>query len=333
MVVIFNAIRIATRHECHLWRGRLCPKLRELWVEMIKGSDPTDHDVWLWMDGDEQWLRKKFPRYLVRRSFTGADHKGDWLDAHSALRRRIHRPRNNAGQLAERIRNATPEQRVAAICWLTCNSSRVRALAIELGHTPRGMFGPGEIVEDYREEVVAIRDLWKAFPENTAAWKEAAKKLEQNRCTCLKWAMQSVRCWFNMLTWLDGKPPTLEAIGGSHGCTRCQGWCVLRFTLSLYSDDDSEGRSYAMTSLDTSLRAQTTQRSRYGTPYVSVLFGMTVSILMRPNWPHIFPNWRVRAQDNRWNSGCVLHSRHLTKKISHISLVSMNTTQAYSDNM
>ena len=237
MAVIFNAIRIGTQHECHLWGIRLCPKLRELWLEMIEGSDPTD-DVWLWMDGDEQWLQKKCCQALVERFFTGADHKGDWLDAHSALRRRIHRPRNNVSQLAERIRNATPEQRVAAICWLTCNSSRVKALTIELGHTPWGMFGPDEIVKYFRGEVLAICNLWKAFPENNAAWEEAAKKLEEDKCTCLKtWTHteQRVRWWFNMLTWLDGKPPTLEAIEGrSASCSRCQSWCVSHFASGLF---------------------------------------------------------------------------------------------------
>ena len=232
MTVIFNAIRIGTRHECHRWRRRLCPKLRELWLEMIEGSDPTD-DIWLWMDGDEQWLKRQFHQNLGWWSFTGAINKADWPDAHSALRRRIHRPRNNAGQLAERIRNATPEQRVAAICWLICNSSRVKALAIGLGQTPWVMFGPGEIVEDYRWEVGIISSLWEAFPENTAAWERSVMKLEEDGCTCLNWTIQSLRPWFNMLTWLDGKPPTFEAIGGLYCCTHCQSWCVpIRFASS-----------------------------------------------------------------------------------------------------
>ena len=237
MAVIFNAIRIGTQHKCHLFGRRLCPKLRELWVKMIEEGGPTDHDVWLWVDGDEEWLRERFCRDLVKRSFTGVDHKNDWIDAHSALHHRIHRPRNNAGQLAERIRNATPEQRLAAICWLTYNSSRVKALTIELGHTPWGMFGLHAIVGDYSYEVETICNLWKAFPENTAAWEEAAKKLEEDKCTCLKSTRteQHIRCWFNMLTWLDGKPPTLEAIKGcSYGCSRCQSWCVPRFVLSLF---------------------------------------------------------------------------------------------------
>ena len=236
MAVIFNAIRIGTQHECHLRGIRLCPKLRELWLVMIEGSDLPD-DMWLWVDGDEQWLRKKFCEELVGCSFTGADHKGDWLDAHLALRRRVHRPRNMAGQLAERIRNATPEQRLAAICWHTYNSGRVKALAIELGHIPWGIFGPSEIMDDFREEVVTIRDLWEVFPENNAAWEEAAKKLEEGGCTCLKISTdteQRVRCWFNMLMWLDGKPPTLEAIGSWTSCMRCQCWCVSRFTSGFF---------------------------------------------------------------------------------------------------
>ena len=203
---------------------------------MIEGSDPTN-DMWLWMDGDEQWLQQEFCQTLVKCSFTGEDHKGDWLDAHLALRRRIGRRRNNTGYLAQRIRNATPEQRVAAICWLTCNSSRVKALAIELGHTPWGVFGPGEIVQDRRVEVSAICGLWKAFPKSTAAWDEAAKKLEEDGCTCLKKSKHDdIQRWFNMLTWLNGKYPTLEAINGHRysSCTRCQSWCVVCFCFEFF---------------------------------------------------------------------------------------------------
>ena len=236
MAVVFNAIHVATRHECHRWRERLCPKLRELWLKMIEGSDATD-DVWLWMDGDEWWLRRTFGRWQQKNPFTETINQGEWLDAHSALRRRIHRPRNNIGQHAERIRNATPEQRLIAICWLTCNSGRVKALAIKLGRTPLGMFGPGEIVRNYRAEVVTILSFWEAFPENTAAWEEAAKKLEEDKCTCLdiSYSKYHVRSWFDMLTWLDGKPPTLEAIEGRFAsCSRCQSWCVSRFASGLF---------------------------------------------------------------------------------------------------
>ena len=131
--------------------------------------------------GDEEWLRKHLGRSLVEDSFIGEDHKVVWIDAHSALRRRTsNRPRNNAGQLAERVRDATRKQRLAAIFWLTWNSSRVKALAIELGRIPWGMFRPGELVDDYRPEVSKICHLWKAFPKDSAAWDEATKKLRED---------------------------------------------------------------------------------------------------------------------------------------------------------
>ena len=161
MAAIFKVIHIATQHKCHLWRGRLCPKLRELWLEMIEGSDPTDHDVWLWMVGDEQWLRKRFCRRLVECSFSGANHQGDWIDAQSALCRRIHRPHNNAGHPVERIRNATREQRLAAICWLTFNSSRVKALTVELGHTPCPHISVDLVGMDAFTNITADKNLTK----------------------------------------------------------------------------------------------------------------------------------------------------------------------------
>ena len=129
--------------------------------------------------GDEEWLQKHLGRSLVEDSFIGEDHKVDWIDAHSALRRRTsNRPRNNAGQFAERVRDATRKRRLAAIFWLTWNSSRVKALAIELGRIPWGMFRPGELVDDYRPEVSKICHLWKAFPKDSAAW--AGTKLRRN---------------------------------------------------------------------------------------------------------------------------------------------------------
>ena len=234
MAIIFNAIRTATRHDCHLWRKHLCPKLRKLWLEMIQGSDPTD-DIWLWMDGDEQWLREKFGQWLIECSFTGPDHEADWFDAHWALRHRIDRLHNNASHSAEQIRNATREQRLAAICWLTWNSGRVKALAIELGCTPMGMFGPGEIVESCRLEIRTIRELWGAFPqENTAVWEDAMKKLEEAGCTCLEetWTDECLQPWFNMLTWLEERPPTLEVIR-AYDCTRCQFWYASHFSSHL----------------------------------------------------------------------------------------------------
>ncbi|KAL4072412.1 hypothetical protein V8B97DRAFT_1917194 [Scleroderma yunnanense] len=158
--VIYCAIRTATDHWCHLGYGRMCPKLRELWIRMIEGDDPTDY-VWLWVDGDEGYLRKQRPHWN------------------------------------ERIRNATPEQRLAAIAWITYNSKAVRDLTIQLGRTPK------------------VSDAWEA----------AGTRLRADGCTCMpedQWIELNIRSWFNMLTWLDGKPPIIEAIGFVHMDYRIQ---------------------------------------------------------------------------------------------------------------
>ena len=69
------------------------------------------------------------------------------------------------------------------------------------------------------------------------AWEVAATKLKVDGCACLKqkWIQRRLRSWFNMLSWLDGKPPTMEVIG-YYSCMRCESWCVQHFTSSPYSD-------------------------------------------------------------------------------------------------
>ena len=51
IAVILGAILGGTRY----WLFH--PKVMELWIRMIEGNDLTD-DVWLWMDGDKEWLRE-----------------------------------------------------------------------------------------------------------------------------------------------------------------------------------------------------------------------------------------------------------------------------------
>ena len=230
IAVVLRAILGGTRH----WR--LHPKARELWIRMIEGNDLTD-DVWLWMDRDEVWLREHLgPDFLAYCEIP----KGDWVDAQSALRRRINQsrhPRSHVGNPRnERIHNATPKQRLAAIFWLTFNSNHIKDLAIELGHTPQGMFKLSDMVSGID---FAICGSWDAFPEDSAAWEVVVTKLTKDGCTCLQeqeWLARRLRCWFNMSSWLDGKPPTMEAIG-HYSCTRCRSWCVQHFTSSPYFDE------------------------------------------------------------------------------------------------
>ena len=231
ILVILKAIVRGTRQH---WL--LHPKVRELWIRMIEGNDLTD-DVWLWMDGDEEWLREYLGPDRNPSWFHCRNLKSNCADAQSALRRRINQSRhlrNNAGNLRrERIRNATREQRLAAIFWLTFNSDHVKYLAIALGRTPQGMFGLHCMASIIRG---AIRSSWDAFPQGSTAWEVAATKLKEDGCTCLKRTEESLRPWFNMLSWLDGKPPTMEVIGW-YSCTRCESWCVQCCASSSYSDE------------------------------------------------------------------------------------------------
>lgn len=88
----------------------------------------------------------------------------------SALRRRINRPKylhTKAGNpVSERIRNATPKQRFAAIYWLVFNSDRTRELATELGCTPEGVFNLFHMASNISR---AIFNSWNDFPQDSVA--------------------------------------------------------------------------------------------------------------------------------------------------------------------
>ncbi|KAL4072426.1 hypothetical protein V8B97DRAFT_1844741, partial [Scleroderma yunnanense] len=229
MSIIFLAIHGATNHCCHLRWTCICPKIRELWIRMIEGDDPTE-DIWLWVDGDEEWIRKQdLPNFFQQE--VDVINKSDWTDAQSALRHRISQKghsRNKGGNHTrqhtsrnERIRNTTPGQRLAAIVWLISNSKVVRDLTIELGRIPQQVYQ----LADGMDWIIC--QSWRAFPQ-VSAWEEAVTRLRVDGCICMqeiKWIEPSLRSWFNMLTWLDGKPPIMVInIGWHPRCTRCRSW-------------------------------------------------------------------------------------------------------------
>ncbi|KAI6001452.1 hypothetical protein EDD15DRAFT_1680960 [Pisolithus albus] len=111
--------------KCYSCSGR-----QELWLRMIEGNDDDD-DLWLWVDGDEEWLTKQ------DRHYWGYIDPTDWLSARSALSRRISRKRCPplTGR-NEKVRNARPEQRICAIAWLIANSKGVADLFAAHGRTP-----------------------------------------------------------------------------------------------------------------------------------------------------------------------------------------------------
>ncbi|KAI6027211.1 hypothetical protein EDC04DRAFT_165727 [Pisolithus marmoratus] len=153
-----------------------CPKVRELWLQIVEGL--VDDDVWLWADGDEEWLRGNQGLCWG----IGLPRDG-WADAQSALRRRIaeqryptvtgiHEKRN------ERIRNATPAQRICAIAWLIASSKGVAELFAFHGRTPPTFRTPkiASILSNI------IGKCWDAFPSQSSSWENALVKSKEDGC-------------------------------------------------------------------------------------------------------------------------------------------------------
>ena len=236
LAVILGAINAAIDHCCCLDEIRLCPKLQELWIRMIEEDDPAE-DVWLWADGDEEWLQNSgLATAFFKNWYYYSIRKGEWVDAQSALRRRINWPKylhTKAGNPAsERIRNATPKQRFAAIYWLVFNSNRTRELAVELGCTPEGVLNLFYTASRISH---VISNSWDEFPQDSVPWEVATTELQADGCTCLlqEGSGQHLRSWFNMLSWLDGKPPIMEDIG-LIGCMRCRSLSLMLQSKSLF---------------------------------------------------------------------------------------------------
>ncbi|KIJ05163.1 hypothetical protein PAXINDRAFT_21557 [Paxillus involutus ATCC 200175] len=135
-------------HEC----GSRCPKVRDVWLRMIEGDGSGD-DVWLWVDGDEEWIRRNASEWF----FPPKLEEEDWVAAQSALGRRLDRTRLTSSPASPKtanltlenqrtnacLREATPAQRVAAMYWLIQTSTRKEELDFQLGLSSRWKFSLG----------------------------------------------------------------------------------------------------------------------------------------------------------------------------------------------
>ncbi|KAI6097193.1 hypothetical protein F5141DRAFT_1220199 [Pisolithus sp. B1] len=194
-----------------------CPRRREVWLSIIEGN--ADDDLWLWADGDTDWLakhEKPYSRWLD---------PDDWLDAQSALRRRVTLQRYPpATARNEKVRSATPEQRVSAIAWLIASSKAVVELFASHGRTPPTFRTP---------EIACTLDgiigqHWHAFPSQTDAWENVLRKSEEDGCICSLADCRGMRQWFDMMVWLeDDIPPNLEV--GNKPCVRCRSLLKSRY--------------------------------------------------------------------------------------------------------
>ncbi|KAI5986568.1 hypothetical protein EDC04DRAFT_1540002 [Pisolithus marmoratus] len=204
-----------------------CPKARELWLRILEGK--TDDDVWLWVEGDEEWLRENpVPYRETTRMNAWSLSESDLVDAQSALRCRVAKQRyptvtGRHGSRNERVYNATPAQRVCAIAWIIAGSRGVGELFASHGRTPP-TFRPPRIA-DILSHIVG--ECWDAFSAQTSTWDNALAKSKEDGCICSPVASRGMKQWFNMMVWLEDTPPTLEV--GYKPCARCRSLLESRY--------------------------------------------------------------------------------------------------------
>ncbi|KAI6027242.1 hypothetical protein EDC04DRAFT_166878 [Pisolithus marmoratus] len=200
---------------------------KHLRLQIIEGL--VDDDVWLWVDGDEAWVReKRMPFWMRPKELSGSE----WADAQSALRRRIAQQRyptvtGSHGSRNERMHSATPKQRVCTIAWLIVNSKGVAELFASHGRTPPTFRTPriASILSNI------IGKYWDAFPSHNSAWENALAEAERVGCICSPADCRGMRQWFNMMVWLEGISPALEV--GYKSCVRCRSIYVQLKTFAL----------------------------------------------------------------------------------------------------
>ncbi|KAI6100435.1 hypothetical protein EDD16DRAFT_1655525 [Pisolithus croceorrhizus] len=183
-----------------VWVGD-CPdylKEHQLWLSIIEGD--VDDDLWL--------------RLLPN----------DWLDAQSALRRRVTLQRYPpATARNEKVRSATPEQRISAIAWLIVSSKGVAELFASHGRTPPTFRTPK--IAGTLSGIIGL--YWGAFPSHNDAWENVLKKSKEDGCICSLADCRGMRQWFNMMAWLEDMPPNLEI--GYEPCVRCRSLLKSRY--------------------------------------------------------------------------------------------------------
>ncbi|KIK75274.1 hypothetical protein PAXRUDRAFT_499042 [Paxillus rubicundulus Ve08.2h10] len=181
---------------------------------MIEGNDDGDvDDVWLWADGDEEWLQQN-PKFITCYQQDSKLGKEDLVAAQSALRRRMERAQltpspiqkktaNLSSEDHARLREATPAQRLAAIAWLTYTSRQKEDLDFQLGKTFRSKFDLRELIFQWFYATSDLRSI-APFPEQPECWKEFEEKRRAMGCECLrdKFRRERISKWVRMMKWL-----------------------------------------------------------------------------------------------------------------------------------
>ncbi|KAI6009208.1 hypothetical protein PISMIDRAFT_19375 [Pisolithus microcarpus 441] len=182
-----------------------CSRMEESWLRIIEGDcNDDDDDPWLWVDGDEKWLTKQEEFHWIQPD------PSDWLGARSALRRRV---------TQRRYPSATARNEK-----LIVSSKAVAELFASHGRTPP-TFNTRDIAHTLRRIIDC--ECWDAFPSRTDDWTSALTRSKEGGCICSPADCYGMRDWFDMMVWLEGRPPTL--VVGNKPCVRCRSFLKSRY--------------------------------------------------------------------------------------------------------
>jgi hypothetical protein len=239
---------------------------------MIEGDGSGD-DVWLWVDGDEEWIRRNASEWF----FPPKLEEEDWVAAQSALRRRLDRTRLTSSPASPKtakltlenqrrnacLREATPAQRVAAMYWLIQTSTRKEELDFQLGLSSRWKFSLGGLIRNWSSNT-SEPHLSVSFPEQPEAWKRFREKREVIGCDCLdEWELHGmIPKWFTMMMWL--RPEwnlEVDCLRPRH-CSACKSRYVYSSYFIIFSECLRGERNCIIGSM-TSPTPETPRRSRY----------------------------------------------------------------------
>ncbi|KAI6027213.1 hypothetical protein EDC04DRAFT_165170 [Pisolithus marmoratus] len=208
--------------------------------------------------------------------------RSDWADVQSALRRRISEQRyptgtRSHGKRNERVRNATPAQRVCAITWLIASSKSVAELFASHGRTPPTFRTPR--IADTLSGIIG--KYWDAFPSQTATWENALTKYKEDGCICTRVDHWGMRQCFNLVVWLEDTPPTLEV--GYKPCVRCRSLLKSR-----YEDTAAECTLTSHVSLlDAIISIYGRSSSRHGSQTAESLVTRKLGPLLKKHGPDV----------------------------------------------
>ncbi|KIJ13222.1 hypothetical protein PAXINDRAFT_13972 [Paxillus involutus ATCC 200175] len=318
-------------HACET----MCPKARELWLQMIEGNDDVD-EIWLWVDGDDEWLQHN--RDTSDRWPWPKLKEEDWVAAQSALRRRIERtqltpcpvPKTTAHLTLEhraQLQGATPAQRFAAIDWLVRTSRRKEDSDFQLGLSSKSKFGLGHLIYWWFHDTPNFRSIAR-FPEQPEAYKEFEEKRKAMGCKCLDrdldWYWKEVSEWVGMMRWL--RPAwnlDVECIRTYH-CDACKSRAAEIYD-RLYGDDHSRDIPLLPIQLAFSLHFDTTFKDAMMSDEAPIPFFKAVATKsLSPNaqreadrrfWPLCTPGER----DTRYSPWVNAYPDFIRETLAHFS--------------